>query len=131
MGNLSRRATLINKTLRIEGAQLEKHRSGLLMFSSWHLSKKGETAMDFKKLSLFIIGVGVVVFALGAIWYLTNMPVQNPGGFRGLIEAHDENLRRSAQTSSANWTMVFGAIAALAGIGIRASAKKDGDRRAE
>ncbi|HKZ77130.1 MAG TPA: hypothetical protein VJ124_02320 [Pyrinomonadaceae bacterium] len=87
--------------------------------------------MDFRKLSLFIIAFGAVVFALGAIWYLTNMPaehgVDNGNVFANLIAVHDENLRLSAQRSSANWTMGFGAIAALAGIAMRASTQKRGD----
>src|SRR6266496_4556416 len=81
--------------------------------------------MDFKKLGKFIMGFGAVVFAVGAIWYLTNLPVErvdnNGNIFENVIAAHDENLGRSAERSSSGWTMAFGAIIAFVGIAIRAS----------
>src|SRR2546425_6572028 len=95
--------------------------------------------MDFKKLSVYVIGFGVALFAIGAIWFLSNLPVDATQyqdsnatgwaavtqGFGAGIQAHDENMKRADARGSATWTIIFGAIIGLAGVAVRRSAKTD------
>jgi hypothetical protein len=78
--------------------------------------------MDFKKLSAFIIGFGAFLFASGALWYLSNLPLaESRSSFDP--DRSDANLFRSAERGDAMGTMFFGAIVAFAGVAVRASAK--------
>ena len=100
--------------------------------------------MDLKKLSRFVIGFGAALFAIGAIWFLSNLPVKasqyqdrNATGwasvtqsFGASIAAHDENMKRQAARGSATWTMIFGVIVGLAGFAVWSSAKKNADTQA-
>jgi hypothetical protein len=84
--------------------------------------------MDFKKLSRFVIGFGAFLFGVGALWYLSNLPVdeiKRSGFLAGFPDPgmSDENLLRSMERGSATWTMVWGAIIVFAGFAVGASTK--------
>lgn len=87
--------------------------------------------LDLKKLAKFVIGLGVVIFAYGAITYLANLPVEPKGrsgtvmgAFGSLIESMDQNALREGARSGATSTMTWGAIVGFVGIALSASAKK-------
>lgn len=104
---------------------------------------------DLKKLSRFIILLGAVIFAYGAVKLLANMPVdasdfqdQNqPSSSSGVynwsaavqrtfgagIQAHDENMLRADARGTAVVAMIAGGIIAFIGFGVSASVKKSSE----
>jgi hypothetical protein len=93
--------------------------------------------MDIKKLSFFIIIIGLVVFAWGGIQYLNNQPKkfdtaesgQNVFGGRddlgNWMNVQEENYGRKQKRESANTIMIIGGIIAVIGGVIRTTIKPE------
>lgn len=81
--------------------------------------------MDFKKLAKFIIILGIVIFAVGGLMYITNLPVHSSkGGWGGFFEETDKNIIRKVKRGDAGKVMVGGVVVAFIGFAIGASAKE-------
>lgn len=72
--------------------------------------------MDFKKLAMFIIALGIVILAVGGGMYIKNKPVSS---------GMEENWKREYERGNAAKVMIAGAIVSFVGVGLMVSAKKE------
>lgn len=80
--------------------------------------------MDFKKLSIFIIVLGLLILAVGGGMYIKNRQVSARGGILGQLKALDQNMYRKPKRETATKVIIAGAIVSFVGVGVMVSAKK-------
>ena len=99
-------------------------------------TKQGRLNMDFKKIGLVILVLGIMISAYGGFQFTTNQPKKFNsaeskqtvfGGrddFRNMMNVNETNRIRSGKREDATKTMIVGGIVAFIGVGLSLSAKK-------
>jgi hypothetical protein len=87
--------------------------------------------VNFKKLSLFILGLGLLFILIGTIHFLNNLPVRYDTAKgdvwqqfnAGMRQFGENNLFRPAERDRAKQIIIIGAFIMFIGIAVFASAK--------